>query len=78
MFIFGLRELINQEKDLQVCGDAEDVTGAWEKIQTPEPGMVIVDISLKGRNGIEMIRDINKHCKARIVTWKYSSPLARV
>ena len=64
VFIFGLRELINQEKDLQVCGEAEDVTSAWEKIQTLEPDMVIVDISLKGRNGIELIRDINKHYKA--------------
>ncbi len=63
VFIFGLRELINQENDLMICGEAADVNSAWEKIQSLKPDMVIVDISLKGRDGIELIRDINRHYK---------------
>jgi DNA-binding NarL/FixJ family response regulator len=60
VFIFGLKELLHQETDLVVCGQAESVGEAWEKIGTLSPDLVIVDITLKGRNGIELIRDIKK------------------
>lgn len=63
VFIFGLKELIQQEQDLEICGDAPDVTTAWEKILALKPDMVIVDITLKGPSGIELIRDINKRFK---------------
>ncbi|QTA80577.1 Putative oxygen regulatory protein, NreC-like [Desulfonema limicola] len=63
VFRLGMRELINHEQDLFVCGDAEDITGAWKKIESLVPDMVIVDISLKGRNGIELIKSITKHYK---------------
>lgn len=60
IFIAGLKELINQEPDLEVCGEAGDVTEAWRQVQDLKPDMVIVDITLKGRNGVELIRDINR------------------
>jgi DNA-binding NarL/FixJ family response regulator len=60
IFIAGLKELINQEPDLEVCGEASDITEAWRQIQSLQPEMVIVDITLKGRNGIELIHDINR------------------
>ncbi|MDJ0783977.1 MAG: response regulator transcription factor [Desulfosarcinaceae bacterium] len=63
VFIFGLKELLHQETDLVVCGQAESVGEAWEKIESLSPDLVIVDITLKGRNGIELIRDIKKHYK---------------
>jgi len=61
VFRLGLRELINQEKDLLVCGEAEDAAKAWDEIQRLEPDMVIVDISLKGRDGISLAKDIAKY-----------------
>ena len=61
VFIFGLKELIHQEPDLEVCGEAETVTEAWTKIEALAPDMVIVDISLKGRSGIELIQDLRRH-----------------
>lgn len=64
VFIFGLKELINQESDLEICGQAEDISSAWDKIQKLNPDLVLVDISLKGRNGIELIRDIGKRYKS--------------
>ena len=63
VFIFGLKELLHQENDLEVCGQAESVGEAWEKIGALKPDLVIVDITLKGRNGIELIRDMKKHYK---------------
>jgi DNA-binding NarL/FixJ family response regulator len=61
VFRLGLRELINQEKDLLVCGEAEDATKALSEIQSLQPDMVIVDISLKGRDGICLVKDIAKY-----------------
>lgn len=63
VFRMGLRELINQERDLVVCGEAEDAGKASEEIRRLEPDMVIVDISLRGRDGIDLIRDLRGHNK---------------
>ncbi len=63
VFRMGLRELINQESDLVVCGEAEDAGQASKEIRRLEPGMVIVDISLKGRDGIDLIREVRSNNK---------------
>lgn len=54
----GLAQLINQELDLHVCGQAEDVHQALQAIRALSPDMVVVDISLKETSGIELIKDI--------------------
>ena len=54
----GLAQLINQEKDLEVCGQAEDAHKAMQAIRQLNPDMVIVDISLKGTSGLELIKDL--------------------
>jgi len=54
----GLAELINREENLMVCGQAEDAYDAMEAIKTLKPDLVIVDISLKEKSGIEVIKDI--------------------
>jgi DNA-binding NarL/FixJ family response regulator len=63
IFRLGLRELINQEKDLVVCGEAEDKIKAWSEIQRLKPDMVILDLSLKDGDGISLIKDIAKTYK---------------
>jgi DNA-binding NarL/FixJ family response regulator len=54
----GLSEMINQERDLQVCGTAEDVHRALDALENIRPDLVIADISLKGSNGIELLKNI--------------------
>ncbi|MFH1723546.1 MAG: response regulator transcription factor [Elusimicrobiota bacterium] len=54
----GLTQLINQEQDLVVCGEAEDVDQALRALADLEPDIAIVDISLKNSSGIELIRAI--------------------
>ncbi len=61
IFRMGLGELINQEDDLIVCGEAEDIKSAWEKIQELHPDMVIVDITLKDGQGLELIERISQY-----------------
>lgn len=64
VFRLGLRELINQEEDLVVCGEAEDCTKGWNEIQRLQPDMVIVDISLQGRDGISLVKEIGKYYRS--------------
>ncbi len=54
----GLAELINREVDMVFCGEAEDSPSAMKSIAQIKPDLVIVDISLKGYNGIELIKNI--------------------
>ena len=54
----GLENLINHEKDLMVCQQAENASQAMKAIDKLKPDMVIVDISLKEKNGLELIKDI--------------------
>jgi DNA-binding NarL/FixJ family response regulator len=54
----GLENLINYEKDLMVCQQVEDAHEAMKAIDKLKPDIVIVDISLKDKNGLELIKSI--------------------
>ena len=54
----GLRRLIDQEEDLDVCGEAETVREARAAIREHRPDAIIVDISLKQGDGLELVRDV--------------------
>jgi DNA-binding NarL/FixJ family response regulator len=58
MFREGLRQLIERESNLTVCGDAPDAAEALPGIRQSKPDVVIVDISLAGASGIDLIKDI--------------------
>ena len=60
VFRTGLKELIETEKDLQVCGEADSTTKGLAVIANEKPDLVIVDITLKGRNGIELIKELHR------------------
>ncbi len=53
----GLAQLIGAEPDLVVCGEAEDAGGALDAIGALNPDLVLADISLPGKNGLELIKD---------------------
>jgi len=54
----GLAMLINQQQDMQVCGEAEDMRVALQCIVQLKPDIVILDISLKGPDGLELLKTI--------------------
>lgn len=54
----GLIRVIEREDDLTVCGEAESIQRALEMIEASKPDIAVVDISLGGQNGIELIKDI--------------------
>ena len=64
----GLAELIDAEKDLTVCGTADSMNSALENMVGLKPDLVVVDISLKGSNGIELLKNIKvRYPKMRVL-----------
>jgi len=54
----GLALLINREADLAVCGDAEEASCALQRIEELKPDLVVVDISLNGPDGLDLLKNI--------------------
>src|SRR5277367_5675902 len=66
----GLAMRIASQPDLMVCGEAADLAEALHLIATTDPDVVIVDISLKSGNGIDLIKRIKaRHNSARMLVW---------
>ncbi|MBF0302664.1 MAG: response regulator transcription factor [Desulfamplus sp.] len=61
IFRLGLAELINQEDDLIACGTSTDVDQAIKEMENLEPNLIIVDISLKNSDGIDLVHHVKKH-----------------
>jgi DNA-binding NarL/FixJ family response regulator len=57
----GLVQLIEQEPDLSVCGEAADVREARAGLSRLRPDVVILDLSLRDSDGLELVKDIR--CK---------------
>ena len=53
-----LAEIINREIDLMVCGEAEDRHEALVAVPAKHPQLVIIDLTLKNSDGLELIKDI--------------------
>ncbi len=54
----GLVAQINREPGLVVCGEAESASAAVGAVEKLNPDLVLADINLPGRNGLELIRDL--------------------
>ena len=66
----GLITRIQIEPDLDVCGEAADVDEALDVIERERPDLVIVDISLKTGNGIDLIKQVSDRYKfVRMLVW---------
>jgi DNA-binding NarL/FixJ family response regulator len=54
----GLALLIDREADLSVCGEAEGAHSAFHAIATLRPDIVLLDISLSGPDGLDVLKEI--------------------
>jgi DNA-binding NarL/FixJ family response regulator len=54
----GLAARLARQPDFEVCGEAEDVADALDKVKSARPDVVIVDLSLKSGQGLELIKRI--------------------
>jgi DNA-binding NarL/FixJ family response regulator len=56
IFRFGLAGLITEQSHLEVCGHADSAPLALDAMRRLKPDLVLVDLSLRGTNGIELIK----------------------
>jgi DNA-binding NarL/FixJ family response regulator len=61
----GLAELIDRQTDMVTCGQAANIAEALLLVETTDPDVAIVDISLDGDNGIQLIEQI-RDCYSRV------------
>ena len=55
----GLAQLLDHESDLQACGQADSAGQALNAVNAAAPDLVLLDISLPDRNGLELIKDLH-------------------
>jgi DNA-binding NarL/FixJ family response regulator len=53
-----LGNLINRQADLEICGEAGSAPEARQKIESTNPDIAVVDISLENGSGLELIKDL--------------------
>ncbi|MGH7995791.1 MAG: response regulator [Opitutaceae bacterium] len=53
-----LGNLLRQQPDFAVCGQAEDATGALAGMQAAPPDVAVVDLSLKNGSGLDLIKEL--------------------
>jgi len=54
----GLSQLINREPDMMVCGEADNARTALDALDPSKPDILIVDVSLEGPDGIDLLKTI--------------------
>ena len=59
MLRHGIAELVNSEGDLEVCGEAGNMQDAFTLAGKLKPDLVIIDVSLNGNNGIELMKNLS-------------------
>jgi len=60
----SLARLIDQQPDLEVCGEAANAALALARAPASRPDVAVVDLSLEGRSGLDLIRDLRETCPA--------------
>ncbi|MFN7564656.1 MAG: response regulator transcription factor, partial [Prosthecobacter sp.] len=58
IFRAGLTGLVNLEAELTVCGEANDAAQAMQAVEKLHPDLVLLDMSLPGKGGLELLKDI--------------------
>lgn len=71
VFCEGLAQMVGSEKDLNVCGTAGTADKALKEIARLKPDLVLVDLGLPGKSGLEFIKEIrvvNRKIKLLVVS----------
>jgi DNA-binding NarL/FixJ family response regulator len=61
MFREWLGQMLSREPGFSVCGEADNIQQGLQVIQENSPDIAIVDITLRGSSGLELIKDLKAH-----------------
>jgi len=56
----GLRQILSRHEDLKVLGEAEDYSGILARLREAEYDVMLLDVSLPGKNGIEILKSLRE------------------
>lgn len=66
----GLAIRIEREADLEVCGEAADISDALRVIDSSQPDVAIIDVSLETGSGIELVKEVKtRFPNVRMLVW---------
>jgi DNA-binding NarL/FixJ family response regulator len=65
----GIAELIGREADLAVCGEASTMQEAIALAEKLKPGLMIVDVSLEGNNGLELMKNLEGRVSVPVLVY---------
>lgn len=57
LFREGITSLINKDPGLEVCGEASRASEALERVPECKPDLIVLDLSLPGKSGLELVKD---------------------
>ena len=57
-----LANLLRQEPDFEVCGQADSAPAALASISAAPPAIAIIDLTLKSGSGLDLIKDLRRTC----------------
>ncbi len=64
----GLNTLLSDEKEIMIVGEAANADQAMAQIELHKPDVIILDIQIPGKNGIEVCKDVlSQHPKTKVV-----------
>jgi DNA-binding NarL/FixJ family response regulator len=58
MFRERLAQVINKDLEMEVCGEADNIQSALKLIETTKPDIAIVDLTLRGSGGLDLIKTL--------------------
>jgi two-component system invasion response regulator UvrY len=64
----GLIKILKEEKDIEICGEASNHQGVLSILSRGLPDLVLLDISMPGRSGLETLKEIKSlHPKLKVL-----------
>lgn len=55
----GLAQVLDATDDFVFCGEAETAAGALKAVSENDPDVAVVDLTLKGKSGLELVKDLH-------------------
>jgi DNA-binding NarL/FixJ family response regulator len=74
IFRSGLRQILEDEHDIEVVGEAGNASQLYKIVQNTQWDMIILDISLPGENGIDILKELKYRNKKADVLFLSNHP----
>ncbi|MBN9523307.1 response regulator transcription factor [bacterium] len=66
----GLAALLSRQPGFRVCGEAEGIPGALRQVAAAVPDLVVVDVSLKDGNGLDLVKRLrDRFPRVKVLVW---------